>query len=127
MHKSIFAGKRIFVVEDDVCNMAVMAVTLKYEGATVIQDPWTSGTIDLLTRTLPIDLILLDLMLRNGKSGFDIFDLIKAVPELASIPVVLVTASNPEREALTARNKGFDGFIAKPINASAFPQQILPV
>lgn len=116
--------KRIFIVEDDVSNMAVYAVALSNHGAAVIQDPWNASTIELIKRTLPVDIILLDLMLRRGVSGYDIFDALKADPELSKIPVVAVSASDPEIEIPRAQSKGFDGFIGKPISLLKFPEQV---
>lgn len=117
-------GKRIFIVEDDITNMAVFSATLRQSGALVIQDHWNSGTIEMLTRHLPIDVILLDLMLRNGANGYDIFDRLRTLPEFASIPVIIVSASDPEIEIPKAREQGFAGFIGKPISPSLFPQQV---
>jgi CheY-like chemotaxis protein len=123
-HTRDLEGRRIFIVEDDAVNLAVYAVLLKQSGAHVIQDPWNAGTVDLLLRTLPVDVILMDLMLRHGTSGYDIFDKLKAQPELAHIPVVAVSASDAAIEIPRARAKGFAGFIGKPIHLSTFPAQV---
>jgi CheY-like chemotaxis protein len=120
----VLESKRIFIVEDDISNMAIYAVALSNNGAAIVQDPWNAQTIALLKRTLPIDIILLDLMLRRGISGYDIFDSIKADPTLANIPVVAVSASDPEIEIPKAQAKGFAGFIGKPISLLNFPLQV---
>jgi CheY-like chemotaxis protein len=120
----ILENKRIFIVEDDISNMAIFAVTLSNNGAMVIQDHWNSSTIQFIKRSMPIDIILLDLMLRRGVSGYDIFDAIKADPELANIPVVAVSASDPEIEIPKAKSKGMGGFIGKPISLLEFPKQV---
>jgi CheY-like chemotaxis protein len=120
----VLEHKRIFIVEDDVCNMAVYSVALSNNGAAVIQDPWNATTIELIKRTLPVDIILLDLMLRRGVSGYDIFDKIKADPKLVNIPVMAVSASDPEIEIPKAKSKGFSGFIGKPISLHDFPIQV---
>jgi CheY-like chemotaxis protein len=90
----------------------------------VIQDPWNSETIDLLLKSLPIDLILLDLMLRHGNSGYDIFDQLKLRLQLAQIRVVAVSASDALKGIAKTREKGFLGYIAKPIRLNNFPGQI---
>jgi len=120
----VLENKRVFIVEDDVNNMAVYAVTLTNNGASVMQDPWNASTIELIKRTMPIDIILLDLMLRRGVSGYDIFDAIKSDPARVSIPVVAVSASDPEIEIPRAQEKGFDGFIGKPISLLKFSAQV---
>jgi two-component system cell cycle response regulator DivK len=117
-------GKRIFIVEDDIINMAVFAAVLRQTNAIIIQDAWNANTISLLTQSLPVDIILLDLMLRFKVSGYDIYDKIKADPQLCKIPIVAVSASDPEIEIPKAKDKGFMGFISKPIDVSQFSTQI---
>jgi two-component system, cell cycle response regulator DivK len=124
MNEPLLAGKRIITVEDDVMNLAIVAVLLKHHGALVIQDPF-ADTINLITKHLPIDVILLDLMLRHHRSGYDIFQQIKAVPELATLPIIAVSASDPAIEIPKTRELGFSGFISKPIDSHKFPLQIL--
>jgi two-component system, cell cycle response regulator DivK len=120
----LLRGKRIAVVEDDVTNMAIISTLLKQHGAVVIQDPWNNDTVNRFQQSLPIELILLDLMLRNGASGFDIYDWIRANPEMAGIPIVMVTASDPAMAMNKARVKGFAGYISKPLSYREFPQQV---
>jgi CheY-like chemotaxis protein len=117
-------GKRILIVEDDVTNMAVYAAALRRSGAIVIQDFWNINTIDMLSQYLPVDAILLDLMLRYHMDGYDIFDKIKVRPELAGIPVIAVSAADPEIEIPKAKARGFAGFISKPISPAKFARQI---
>src|SRR5687767_8875601 len=94
----VLEAKRVFVVEDDPINMAVIATTLKSAGAIVIQDPWNTESINRLRDVLPVDVILLDLMLRYGKSGYDTFQSLQTNPDLANIPVIIVSASDPGLE-----------------------------
>lgn len=120
----VLKDKRIFIVEDDMTNMAVYAMVLRRSGAIVIQDHWNSGTMALLQRYMPVDVILLDLMLRFGISGYDIYDQLAEFPQLAKIPVIAVSASDPEIEIPKAKERGFAGFISKPISLRDFPGQI---
>jgi CheY-like chemotaxis protein len=76
---------------------------------------------------MPIDAILLDLMLPHGRTGFEIFDEIRTAPQLNSVPVVLVTAADASATVPIAVEKGFAGFIAKPIDYTLFPRQIAAV
>ena len=113
-------GKRIFVIEDDPTNMAIMAYMLKKQGAIVLQDPWNQDTINRLQMIGPVDVILLDLNLRFGVNGYDILDQVNATPELAEIPVLIVSASDADTQLPLARQKGaallvsqsfLDGFV----------------
>jgi CheY-like chemotaxis protein len=117
-------GKRIAIIEDDVTNLAVFATILRRQGASVIQDAWNTGTTEFLLKNLPVDLILLDIMLRAGNKGYDAFDGWQQHPELKDIPVIAVSSLDAESEIPKAQAKGFAGFISKPINAIKFPEQI---
>jgi len=117
-------GKRIFVVEDNLANLAVFATALQKQGAIVIQDNWNLQTAELLTRSLPIDLILMDIMLKGGITGYDIFDALQSNPQLKNIPVVAVSSLDAEQEIPKARAKGFAGFIGKPISLMKFPDYL---
>lgn len=116
-----FEGKRFFILEDDVTNLAVISAVLKRDGAELFFDTWGTASEVQIVSFLPIDLIILDLMLPQGVSGYDVFDRIKATPELAEIPIIVVTASDPGVEMIRAREKGFDGYLSKPIRAKTFP------
>lgn len=117
-------GKRILVVEDNVLNLAVFATVLKQSGAIVVQDYWNTNTVNLITRHLPVDAILLDLMLKHQINGYSIFDELQAHPDLAAIPVIVVSAADPDTEIPKAKERGMAGFIGKPISPSRFPQQV---
>ena len=122
----VLSGKRVFIVEDDPTNMAINAVTLKREGAIVIQDFWNTNIPDLVRKHEP-DVILLDLMLRHDINGYDIFDELQANPETAHIPVIAVSAADPDVEINRAKKKGLSGFIGKPILPRLFAKQIAKV
>ena len=71
----------------------------------------------------PPDLILIDLGLPDI-DGQTLIALMKRMPELAHVPLIVVTAwpEDTAREMVSAY--GCDGFISKPINTRAFPDQI---
>lgn len=117
-------GKRIAIIEDNITNMAVFATALRRHGVSVLQDAWNTGTSDFLIDSLPVDLILLDIMLRRGINGYEVFQEWQTHPELREIPVIAVSSLDAESEIPKAKNMGFAGFIAKPISLVSFPQQI---
>jgi CheY-like chemotaxis protein len=111
----LLKGKRIFILEDNAGNLAIATVYLESQGAIVKFERRGVNTAQLIMNHLPIDLILTDLMLPKNASGFDVIDQIRQVPELAKIPVVAVSAADPDVAMPIARKKGFAGFISKPI------------
>jgi CheY-like chemotaxis protein len=118
-------GKRIFYIEDNVANRAIIQTILELDGAQVAFERWgRSEVIGQLRAFMPVDIILLDLMFPRGVTGYDVFDTIRACPEFAHIPIVAVSASDPSVEIPKARARGFAGFISKPISLADFPHQV---
>src|SRR5579859_2672994 len=118
-------GKRIFYIEDNVGNRSLVEVLLEQRGAECAFERW--GGKDVIKRLMafmPVDLILLDLMLPNSVSGYDVFDLIRAIPMLNPIPIAITSAADPSIEMPKARAKGLAGYIAKPISILYFPSQV---
>ena len=123
----LLANKHIFIVEDNAANAGIMLTTLQMHGATTHFDRWGTHAVHRLKDLGRIDLILMDLMLANNVSGYDVYDQIKATPEIASIPIVIVSASDASLEMNKAREKGFTGYISKPIDFTSFPKMIAAI
>jgi len=120
-------GKRIFIVEDKSGNLAIMKTLLEGAGALVGFDRWGHGALQRLRDFTPVDVILLDLMLPGGISGYDIFDEIRAVEAFRETPIVAVSANEPAVAIPETRARGFQGFIGKPISFNDFTSQIAQV
>ena len=128
---NMLEGKRIFLIEDDVLNLAIFSTCLHKSGATIVEDVfgygYAHGVVQHISGHLPIDLIVLDIMLRRGLSGYDVYDEIRKSPALAGIPIVVVTSLDAETEIPKAKARGVNGFISKPISASEFPGQLASI
>lgn len=123
-HAMTLKGKHVFIVEDNIENRVVFQMILIKHGAFVEFERWGRDAIRRIKDSFKIDLIILDLMLKQGVSGFDIYDEIRAMPEFADIPIIAVSAMDPSVAMPKARAKGFNGFIAKPVDSHLFPVQI---
>ncbi len=108
-------GKRIFIIEDNVGNLAIASVYLEGQGAIVKFERRGLNVPEMISKHMPIDVILVDLMLPKNANGFDIVDQIRQIPELRSIPIVVVSAADPDMAMPIARQKGLAGFISKPL------------
>lgn len=116
--------KTIFIVEDDVGNRAVIQTLLEQHGAMTYFERWGTNTLQQLQKISCVDIILLDLMFPRGVTGYDVFDEIRSHTEFDNIPIVAVSASDPSASIPKTREKGFTGFIAKPIDYDKFPLQV---
>jgi len=119
-------GKKIFILEDNSMNRVVFRIALITQGANVEFDQWGRDTMEKIKNYEP-DLIILDLMLPNGASGYDVFKQIRQRPEYDNVPIVAVSASEPSIALPKTKNLGFSGFIAKPIDETLFPEQMAKV
>jgi CheY-like chemotaxis protein len=120
-------GKRIFIVEDDLRNRLVYKMLLPKLGAEVEFESWGPDAVNHLAHWQPVDLIILDLMLQRGASGYDLIKLIRRNNAYANIPVLAISASEPHQAITRTQAAGFSGFIAKPIRQERFGEQIARV
>lgn len=120
----LLSGKRVFVIEDDPANLAIVRTILLKHGASVPFDSWGTETVNRLRQSFPVHLILLDLALPRGVSGFTIAEEVRADPELAHIPILVVTAADPSVAMQETRARGLNGFISKPIKYHTFANSV---
>ena len=120
--------KRIFIFEDNLTNRSIMQLLLEREGAEISFERWGTNVAESLRKFEPIDIILLDLMFPNNISGYDVFDTIREIPDFDDVPIVAVSASEPEIAIPKTQSKGFAGFISKPIlRYELFTEQMLTI
>lgn len=114
----------VLVVEDNPASFALTARLLAYTG--VQQPEWKTtgwGVVEYAEQMGRVDLILMDLRL-PVEDGYEALRQIRAHPTLGKTLVVPVTALTGKEEMERARKAGFDGFLAKPLDAKKFPDQI---
>jgi CheY-like chemotaxis protein len=105
--------KNVLVVEDDPFAREALAVILGGEGYTVVTVGDGQEALSYLRRTVPPDLILLDLWL-PGMDGWEFCRHRQREPGLAGIPLVVVSADD-RLPAGEAASLGIAGQLQKPI------------
>lgn len=120
----ILNDKYVFIVEDNPQNRVIFQVILTQYGASVMFERSGKFAVSRLQNTTEVDLIILDLMLPDHTTGFDLYDEIRTLPHLDKVPIVAVSAMDPAVAIPKVRARGFAGFIAKPVDKSLFPRQI---
>lgn len=105
---------RVLVVDDILPNVKLLEAKLMSEYYDVITA--TSGP-EALTKleTENPDIVLLDVMM-PGMDGFEVCRRIKANPDKAHIPVIMVTALTDVEDKVKGLQAGADDFLSKPIN-----------
>ncbi len=106
--------QRILVVDDDkevvrlmraYLEQARYEVLVAYDGETAVHN---------LRRENP-DLVLLDLML-PGMDGWEITRLMRSDPNLAAIPIIMLTARVDDVDKIVGLEMGADDYVTKPYN-----------
>jgi two-component system cell cycle response regulator DivK len=115
--------KKILVVDDKEENRRLVRKILTLHGYSIIEVATGELAIEMAESERP-DLILMDLRLREGIDGIEATRRLKALPSVAHIPVVAITASVSPEDMQRALDSGCSGFIRKPIDLDEFPGQI---
>lgn len=105
---------RILVVDDIAANVKLLEAKLTAEYFTVLTAMNGFEALEVAKAEQP-DLILLDVMMPK-MDGFEACEKLKADPELAHIPVVMVTALDQSSDRIRGLEAGADDFLTKPAN-----------
>lgn len=118
------ANIHVLVVEDNVPNFVLIARLLAFMGIKSCEWKTSGWQVVEFADTLPqIDLILLDIRLPY-EDGYQALKRIRNHDKLKDTLVIAVTAEASADQMKKARESGFDGFLAKPLNPDKFPDQI---
>jgi two-component system, cell cycle response regulator DivK len=113
---------RVLVVEDNDRNLKLVRDVLVHAGFDVVEARSGEQGV-MLARETPPDLVLMDLGL-PGMDGTEALRLLRESPATAGIPVVAVTAYAMPADRERSRAAGFDGYLTKPLDVLALPEQV---
>ncbi len=105
---------RILVIDDIAANRRLLEAKLSREFYVVETAASGREALTLVARTPP-DLVLLDVMMPE-MSGYEVCRKLKADPQTAHIPVIMITALSEPADKIRALQVGADDFLAKPPN-----------
>ncbi len=111
--------KRILVIEDTEDNRQIVRDLLESAGYALIEALDGLEGVAAAEREHP-DLILMDIQL-PGIDGYEATRRIRAVPALATVPIIAVTSYALSGDEAKTRAAGCDGYVAKPFS----PRQLL--
>lgn len=107
------ADETILIIDDNADTRLLLSLRLKAHGYRTVFAGDALEAITMARQTQP-DAILLDLGL-PGSNGFLVLERLKAIPALAPIPVLIVSAEEPEIAQAHALALGAAGFLQKPV------------
>jgi len=122
---------RVLLVEDNEADVRLTREALREAGDSVRLSSVGDGELALayLRRDRGYedvsrpDLVLLDLNLPR-KNGLEVLEEMRADPELASIPVIMLTTSSAEHDVVACYSRGANCFVVKPLELDEFMELI---
>ena len=109
----------ILLAEDNELNREIATALLEEAGFTLEAAENGQEAVEMLKNAGPghFQLVLMDIQM-PGMNGYEAAKAIRALPEkeLASIPILAMTANAFEEDKKEALRSGMDGHIAKPID-----------
>jgi DNA-binding response OmpR family regulator len=110
---SAASNELILIVDDDPTTCALTTTLLEREGYKTRY--CTSGREALeLVATLPVSLILLDVMM-PGMDGFEVCTKLRTTEAGKRLPIILLTGRNDVDTRLEGMQSGVSEFLAKPV------------
>ena len=105
---------KVLVVDDTPMNIKVLLDLLTVKGYEVITAESGPVALEKISSRKP-EVVLLDVVMPE-MDGYEVCRRVRANPETAVLPVVMITALDPTQERIKGLEAGADDFLTKPIN-----------
>jgi len=104
-------SKQIMLVDDEVVMLALLGMTMKRGGFTVVEAESSLIALELLDKSTP-DLIILDLMM-PGIDGVELTRRIRSRVQTADTPIIMLSALNDADNIKRAYAAGVNEYLSK--------------
>lgn len=105
--------KTVMIIEDEPDTAEVFAEMMQLNGYRVLKSYSSSPALTLLSQEKP-SIVLLDIMMPDI-SGLEVLRHMRSEPELASIPVVVVSAKATPADIRAGLDAGASVYLTKPV------------
>lgn len=105
--------KTVMIIEDEPDTAEVFAEMMRLNGYRVLKTYSSTPALTLLAQEKP-SIVLLDIMMPDI-SGLEILRAMRSDPELASIPVVVVSAKATPEDIRRGLDAGASVYLTKPV------------
>jgi len=113
-------GIRVLIVDDNSTNRTILHHQLSFAGAVAECAESGQQALDILASSvsgISFDLAILDLDM-PGMDGIELAQKIKSIPEIAGIPLVMLTSVGQFGDAERAQKAGVVSYVRKPVRQS---------
>jgi len=114
--------KKILIVDDNVDSRELVVKILKHSGYQTVEAVDGEDALEKAVEERP-DLILMDRSLPKI-DGYEVTRRLKSQKALKDTPIVALTAHAMRGDREKALEAGCEGYISKPINVRALPEQV---
>ena len=115
----------VLIVDDEYIGRETLQSVLEGEGYELEMAENGLQAIEKAKQLLP-DVILLDVMM-PGMTGFEVCQRIRSDPQIAEIPIIILTALDDRESLLNALKAGADDFISKPFDRYELRARLLGI
>jgi len=113
---------KILAVDDEKSTIDALRISLESENYEVLEAYTGDGAIKK-AGSVPLDLILLDIMLPDI-TGYEICNRLKKNPNTRSVPIIMITAYGTIEKAVEALKTGAFDYITKPFDQNELKVKI---
>ena len=107
------------VVDDDPAHRKLMRILVAEAGYAARTHAEAESALEV-ARGSPPALVIADVQLRGGMDGVALTRALKAAPETANVPVLVVSAFAAASDEAAARRAGCDAWLPKPLDTREF-------
>ena len=108
---------KILIIEDDADQLVGLKLRLESHNYSVVHATDAVSAVRVARQESP-DLILLDIGLPAG-DGFVVMERLHNLVDVAHVPIIIVSARDPEHYAERALNEGAHAYFQKPVDNRA--------
>lgn len=113
--ESVFKGRKVLIVDDDIRNIYALAQVIEEHGMTVFEAENGVEALEVLQENPGIDLVLMDVMMPE-MNGYEAIAKIRKTPGISKIPIIVITAKAMKDDYHEALNQGANDYLSKPVD-----------
>ncbi len=113
--ETVFVGKKVLIVDDDVRNVFALTSALEANGMEVVFAENGREGIESLKANPDVDIVLMDVMMPE-LDGYETTKAIRELPEFERLPIIALTAKAMKGDRERSIASGASDYITKPVD-----------